>query len=56
VRVTPLAAGVEASREQLRALTDDVMERIRAEVGVIRGQDPPARQWDPRDDAARGAA
>jgi 1-acyl-sn-glycerol-3-phosphate acyltransferase len=55
MQVTPLAAGAEASREQLRSLTDEVMERIRAEVGVIRGEEPPARQWDPRNDTERAA-
>jgi 1-acyl-sn-glycerol-3-phosphate acyltransferase len=41
VRTTP-------SAEALRAVTGDVMGRIRAQLAELRGETPPARVWDPR--------
>jgi 1-acyl-sn-glycerol-3-phosphate acyltransferase len=42
--------GQQPTREALRALTDDVMRRVRAEVEVIRGEPAPEGVWDPRSD------
>jgi 1-acyl-sn-glycerol-3-phosphate acyltransferase len=50
MQVAPLADGAQPTREQLRSLTDEVMKRIRDEVSMIRGEDPPAELWDPRGD------
>ncbi len=36
------------SREALRALTDDVMHRIRDELAAIRGEAAPEGIWDPK--------
>ncbi len=41
-------SGQQPTREALRALTDDVMGRIRGEVAVIRGEAAPEGIWDPR--------
>jgi 1-acyl-sn-glycerol-3-phosphate acyltransferase len=41
-------SGQQPTREALRALTDDVMCRVRAEVAVIRGERAPEGIWDPR--------
>lgn len=41
-------SGQQPTREALRALTDDVMRRIRGEVAVIRGEAAPEGIWDPR--------
>jgi hypothetical protein len=48
--VYPAAAesGQQPTREALRALTDDVMRLIRAELAVIRGEAAPEGIWDPR--------
>jgi 1-acyl-sn-glycerol-3-phosphate acyltransferase len=48
MRVPPLPAGEQASREQLRSVTDEVMRRIRVGVGELRGETPPERVWDPK--------
>lgn len=39
--------GEQPSREALRGLTAEVMQRIRAELAVIRGEPAPAGIWDP---------
>ncbi len=44
----PSEPGEQPSREALRALTEDVMHRIRAELGAIRGEVPPEGVWDPK--------
>jgi 1-acyl-sn-glycerol-3-phosphate acyltransferase len=41
-------SGQQPTREALRALTADVMDLIRAEVAVIRGEPAPEGIWDPR--------
>jgi 1-acyl-sn-glycerol-3-phosphate acyltransferase len=46
----PLSAGQQPTREQLRCVTDEVMQRIRAELEVIRGEAAPAGWWDPSRD------
>jgi 1-acyl-sn-glycerol-3-phosphate acyltransferase len=40
--------GQQPTREALRALTDDVMARIRGELAQIRGEPAPEGIWDPR--------
>jgi 1-acyl-sn-glycerol-3-phosphate acyltransferase len=44
----PEETGQQPSREALRALTDEVMQRIRAELAGIRGEPAPEGVWDPR--------
>jgi 1-acyl-sn-glycerol-3-phosphate acyltransferase len=41
-------SGEQPTREALRALTDDVMKRIRDELATIRGEPAPEGIWDPR--------
>jgi 1-acyl-sn-glycerol-3-phosphate acyltransferase len=41
------AAAEQPSRAALRALTAEVMQRIRVELAAIRGETPPAAIWDP---------
>jgi 1-acyl-sn-glycerol-3-phosphate acyltransferase len=45
---SPGESGEQPSREALRALTDDVMKRIRDELAAIRGEPAPEDIWDPR--------
>ena len=42
-------AGCEPTAETLREVTDLVMTQIRALVGELRGEQPPAEVFDPRD-------
>jgi 1-acyl-sn-glycerol-3-phosphate acyltransferase len=47
--------GRQLDAELLRAATDVVMDALTAEVAVLRGEPAPARRFDPRSGAGRGA-
>jgi 1-acyl-sn-glycerol-3-phosphate acyltransferase len=44
----PAETGEQPSREALRALTYDVMHRIRGELAIIRDEPAPGGIWDPK--------